>query len=176
MSIRTDPTFRKLLEIRESLFKLLGVRPRIDHDIHIAIRNLRANPLYRAGTHPKFEEDLETLIDRTSRKWCTYHVIIEPRKHLYSRQDLQAHFEALLGKIIGEVSSRGEEARLGELALKPFLKTWEEAQKILKEEKEKEEKEEKVREWKEKTEREEKKSLGGYLEQCVVAECSGTSD
>ena len=80
MSIRADPTFQDLLEIRDSLLHLLDRRiegppkilapPQLNEAIRIRIKDLGANALCSAGTDSSFEEDLYMLDYKDSGFGC----------------------------------------------------------------------------------------------------------
>ena len=130
--IQDDPTYQELLKIRDSLFHLLWLRfdnfrwsskdktrREIESEILSAIQDLRANALYDAGKHDEFEKELKTLVHRITG-WSFFEA--DDRKWLDSREDLQIHFKDLQERIVGEVCQKGEEAMLGEISLKPFLR------------------------------------------------------
>lgn len=131
-SISTDRTYEDLFKICKSLYNVLKDREcgpyntdmkekRVfNMSVRTHIRDLRANVLYKAGRHIGFEKYLETLHRKTNDTRSIF-FDIEKRTLIEMEEHLRKHFDTLDIKILWEIESRGEDARLGKLLLKPFL-------------------------------------------------------
>ena len=157
ISIRENPTFIQLLDIRDSLFDLLGrkiqgfpttataskafIAPEINEPIRTAIQNLQENALYKAGTDLVLESHLERLdriLSRESRflKYSADEEDLEEYEHrlrgckemLEEYTDRIRGLNVIVGWIEEEVAKNGERAKLKELPLGPYLKEEEEGQ------------------------------------------------
>lgn len=127
MSIRTNPTFIQLLEIRESLFDLLDRKlrescaefttPQLDQSIRTRIQHLENNALYLAGSLDSFRRDINKRLSKMSR-W-------HQDRYRQDRNDcvreIRGEISFLVEIIEFEVMTRGSLAMLGELSLAPFL-------------------------------------------------------
>ncbi|KAG7005809.1 hypothetical protein G7Y79_00017g041910 [Physcia stellaris] len=135
LSIYNDSTYQDLFEIRESLCSLLKSRKvwfglirntnirEFNKDVRTNIKALRANALYKAGKDDEFGKCLNALHRRTGdTRSITYGVDL--RLFEESRLQLRKSFEILEQRIWQAIEANGEEAKLGKLLLKPFLK-WE---------------------------------------------------